>query len=687
MADYNDKVKALLGSDVIPEPSINRNNVYEQLYTVSGRTIICPSEMASSAGVEEDNCTETLRFRIPRFWDGNDLAQHVGKILFINAAGESDEYQIEDAEVNDTCIVFEWCLDSRVTKASGDVNFAIRFETINADTSEIVFRWTTLPCQMKISAGLAWSDSQIEATYPTILEQWLQRMTDCEANVNDLLENAGSKITDVTEATEKANTAAKNAEDATKAATTATDNANAATTAAKSATDAANKAATDATTVTANANASINATKDAAIEDISAAKDAAVTAATNATNATKTANDAATAANTATKNANDATTAATTATTNANAATEKANNFKYVGYWKEGFEYKANNLVRRIRDGITRLYICYIDHTSSAETDPAITVSRFLEIGSDGATGAKGEQGIQGQQGEKGDTGDRGLSAYEVAVANGFEGNTAAWLASLVGAKGEKGDTGATGAKGEQGVQGIQGIQGLSAFQVAAANGYDGTVTEWLASLKGQQGEKGETGATGATGATGEAGKTNYQLAVENGFEGSVSDWLESMKGAKGDTPVIGVDYYTTEQQAALAEQIKTLVLEDVDSQLDDINGGSSGGGGSTTVEEITVDTTQTGYTGEKWYYLVDEDFCTNVYMMGSTDWYVEGNTITSPSNFNGEQVEISINGESLNGYVVTAIEVSESTNTATATLTSTNKVYKIICKRDPDFA
>ena len=263
---------------------------------------------------------------------------------------------------------------------------------------------------------------------------------------------------------------------------------------------------------------SISETKYAAIADISAAKDVAVSAATNATNATKTANDAATAANTATKNANDATTAVNTAITNANTATEKINNFKYVGYWKEGFEYKANNIVKRIRDGIARLYICYIDHTSSAETDPAINVSRFLEILADGSHGEKGEQGIQGNKGEKGDTGDRGLSAYEVAVANGFEG----------------------------------------------------TVTEWLASLKGQQGEKGEAGEKGATGATGEAGKTNYQLAVENGFQGTVKEWLASLKG---DAPVIGVDYYTTEQQNALAEQIKTLVLENVDRQLDEING------------------------------------------------------------------------------------------------------------------
>lgn len=48
-------------------------------------------------------------------------------------------------------------------------------------------------------------------------------------------------------------------------------------------------------------------------------------------------------------------------------------------------------------------------------------------------------------------------------------------------AKGEKGDTGATGATGPQG---IQGEDGLSAYEVAVENGFVGTEAEWLASLK-----------------------------------------------------------------------------------------------------------------------------------------------------------------------------------------------------------
>lgn len=51
-------------------------------------------------------------------------------------------------------------------------------------------------------------------------------------------------------------------------------------------------------------------------------------------------------------------------------------------------------------------------------------------------------RGPQGAVGPRGFTGDDGLSAYEVAVDNGFVGDEAEWLASLVGAQGVQGPAG-----------------------------------------------------------------------------------------------------------------------------------------------------------------------------------------------------------------------------------------------------
>lgn len=104
----------------------------------------------------------------------------------------------------------------------------------------------------------------------------------------------------------------------------------------------------------------------------------------------------------------------------------------------------------------------------------------------------------------------------------------------------------------------LEDITGKSAYAVAVENGYTGTESEWLASLKGEtgdagpvgpQGPKGETGPVGPQGPKGEGldystmtpeevanitGKSAYDVAVENGYTGTESDWLASLKGEPG---------------------------------------------------------------------------------------------------------------------------------------------------------
>lgn len=68
-----------------------------------------------------------------------------------------------------------------------------------------------------------------------------------------------------------------------------------------------------------------------------------------------------------------------------------------------------------------------------------------------GVTGPEGPRGPMGDLGPAGDTGatgakgDDGDSAYQVALANGFVGSQAAWLASLVGPEGPQGPQGLPG--------------------------------------------------------------------------------------------------------------------------------------------------------------------------------------------------------------------------------------------------
>jgi len=100
------------------------------------------------------------------------------------------------------------------------------------------------------------------------------------------------------------------------------------------------------------------------------------------------------------------------------------------------------------------------------EASPSLEGLADIAPGDGGGSGPEGPQGPAGPQGEQGPQGEPGpagadgadgadgmdgASAYEIAVANGFVGDEAAWLASLVGPQGPQ---------GEQGIQGPQGTQG-----------------------------------------------------------------------------------------------------------------------------------------------------------------------------------------------------------------------------------
>ena len=72
------------------------------------------------------------------------------------------------------------------------------------------------------------------------------------------------------------------------------------------------------------------------------------------------------------------------------------------------------------------------------------------------------------------------------------------WLTTNVkGERGEQGVAGSDGKNGTNGINGANGNDGLSAYQVAVQNGFVGTQSQWIASLKGVKGDDGINGSNG----------------------------------------------------------------------------------------------------------------------------------------------------------------------------------------------
>lgn len=89
------------------------------------------------------------------------------------------------------------------------------------------------------------------------------------------------------------------------------------------------------------------------------------------------------------------------------------------------------------------------------------------------------------------------ITAYGLAVQQGYSGSLDDWLASLKGEKGDPGDVAFETLTEEQ-IEMLRGPEGLSAYQVAVRRGFIGTADDWLESLVGAPGEKGEPGAKDA---------------------------------------------------------------------------------------------------------------------------------------------------------------------------------------------
>ena len=160
---------------------------------------------------------------------------------------------------------------------------------------------------------------------------------------------------------------------------------------------------------------------------------------------------------------------------------------------------------------------------------------------------ADGETSATLHNGANGEKGTDGKSAYQIAVEQGYQGSESDWLSSLKGDKGEKGNTGAKGNPGQDGAD------GKSAYAIAVEHGYEDSEEKWLLSLKGEKGDTGERGEKGDTGLQGERGEKG-----ETGQQG-----VPGEKGEKGDAGVAGKDGFSPIANVVKDGSVITITITD----------------------------------------------------------------------------------------------------------------------------
>lgn len=143
---------------------------------------------------------------------------------------------------------------------------------------------------------------------------------------------------------------------------------------------------------------------------------------------------------------------------------------------------------------------------------------------------------LVGPVGPQGIAGQNGLSAFALAVQQGYTGSLTDWLESL---------------KGEQGAT------GKSAYDLAVEQGFNGTLSAWLEQLKGADGIN---GINGQDGVNGQDGKSAYEIAIEQGYAGTKAEWIQSLQGKDGrdgkNYVITSSDYQAIANKVSIPKQL-----------------------------------------------------------------------------------------------------------------------------------
>lgn len=228
----------------------------------------------------------------------------------------------------------------------------------------------------------------------------------------------------------------------------------------------------------------------------------------------------------------------------------------------------------------------YIILTDGTELGPWNVRGPAGATGPRGATGPMGPQGIPGPTGATGATGaagpqgpigEDGLSAYQVALANGFIGTEEAWLESLVG------DDGAVGPQGPAG----EGLEDFTAIYNPITAGADTTGWEIIYEVNATEVDRDTITTTGKT-------PTLQPYVVSGDTVGFVL--------YHGSTPMDTIEFLVEDPGEGTSDHsLLSNLSNDDHSQYLNINGRSGGQtakGGTGSGQNLTLMSTNHGTKG-----------------------------------------------------------------------------------------
>ena len=139
----------------------------EDIFEINANTreITVPKHFKDNGiSVQGDEISEILYFKIDRYFDAQDLNDREMNIYiqWRSSALDDNKQPVEgvsqafwiDVETAPNYILFGWPISSEITKAAGEITFAVRFYKFNTITQHIDYSFSTLTQKVKIQPSL-----------------------------------------------------------------------------------------------------------------------------------------------------------------------------------------------------------------------------------------------------------------------------------------------------------------------------------------------------------------------------------------------------------------------------------------------------------------------------------------------------------------------------------------------------
>lgn len=144
------------------------------------REISIPVEFDFLA-VKTDHKAETIYFEIDRYFDDQDLSEHTCVIQWHNQSAEGiSPCTAMDTETFDGKIIFGWEITNDCTKYAGNIDFSVRFYTLD-EIGNFEYNFNTLPAESRILDTLN-AHGESEPMHPSSFQVWVDKLYFLEQN-------------------------------------------------------------------------------------------------------------------------------------------------------------------------------------------------------------------------------------------------------------------------------------------------------------------------------------------------------------------------------------------------------------------------------------------------------------------------------------------------------------------------